>query len=254
VTSAHTIDPPSFVAQCAALAVAKGFRSEPFGVIGDCPLLALTKRTPGRRPRIYLSAGIHGDEPAPPLALLRLLERDFFDQRAIWFLCPLLNPTGFPPGTRENADGLDLNRDYRQPKSAETGAHVRWLAKQPSFDLALCLHEDWEATGAYLYELNPNQRPSLAEPIIEAVGKTHPIDRATQIDGRPANNGIIRPDGIPASRELWPEAIYLRAHHTELCYTIETPSAHPLEERIEAQCIAVETAVARLSTTSHSSA
>jgi hypothetical protein len=247
VSSANTIDPRAFVAQFAALAVAKGFRSEQFGEIGRCPLLALTKRTPGRRPRIYLSAGIHGDEPAPPLALLRLLERDFFDQRAVWFLCPLLNPTGFPPGTRENTDGVDLNRDYLQPKSAEIGAHVRWLAKQPSFDLTLCLHEDWEAIGTYLYELNPNQRPSLAEPIIEAVGKTHPIDRATQIDGRPANNGIIRPDGDPASRELWPEAIYLRAHHTELCYTIETPSAHPLEERIEAQCIAVETAVARFS-------
>jgi predicted deacylase len=245
VPTTPTIDPPAFVAQFEALAVAKGFRSEPFGEIGRCPLLALTKRTPGRRPRIYLSTGIHGDEPAPPLALLHLLGKGFFDQRATWFLCPLLNPTGFPLSTRENTDGVDLNRDYRQPKSAETRAHVRWLAKQPGFDLALCLHEDWEATGAYLYELNPNQRTSLAEPIIEAVGKTHPIDRAMLIDGRPSNNGIIRPDADPVLRELWPEAIYLRAHHTELCYTFETPSAHPLEERIDAQCIAVETAVER---------
>lgn len=245
--SPNPIDPPSFVAQFETLAVAKGFCSERFGEISGCPLVGATKRTPGRRPRIYLSAGIHGDEPAPPLALLRLLERDFFDQRAVWFICPLLNPTGFPLGTRENADGLDLNRDYRQTKSAEILAHLRWLAKQPSFDLALCLHEDWEATGAYLYELNPNQRPSLAEPIIEAVGKNHPIDRATLIDGRPAHNGIIRPGGDPALRELWPEAIYLRAHHTELCYTFETPSGHPLEERIEAQCIAVETTVEQFS-------
>ena len=240
------LDPLAFVAQFEALAVAKGFRCERFGEHAGCPLIALTKRTPGPRPRIYLSAGIHGDEPAPPLALAQLLEKGFFDRRATWFICPLLNPTGFPLGTRENADGLDLNRDYRQTKSAEISAHIRWLELQPSFDLALCLHEDWESTGTYLYELNPNQRPSLAEPIIEVVARNHPIDHATEIDGRVARDGIIRPDSDPLLRELWPEAIYLRAHHTPLCYTIETPSAHPLEERIAAQCLAIETAVARI--------
>jgi protein MpaA len=248
MTSAQTIDPRAFVAQCEALATARGFRSERFGEIAGCPLIALTKRTPGPRPRIYLSAGIHGDEPAPPLALRRLLERGFFDQRAVWFICPLLNPTGFPRGTRENAGNLDLNRDYRHLNSTEITAHIRWLETQPSFDLGLCLHEDWEATGTYLYELNPDKHPSLAEPIIEAIARHHPIDRAGMIDGRPAQGGIIRPDTDPATRALWPEAIYLRAHHTTLCYTIETAPTHPLEERIAAQCLAVETAVSRLTT------
>jgi hypothetical protein len=241
-----TIDPPALVAQFETQAAARGFRVTRFGEIASCPLIALMKRTPGPRPRIYLSAGIHGDEPAPPLALLRLLERGFFDQRAVWFICPLLNPTGFPHGTRENADGHDLNRDYRLAKTMEIAAHLRWLATQPSFDLGLCLHEDWEATGTYLYELNPDQRPSLAEPIIAAIAKNHSIDPAELIDGRPARGGIIRPDADPATRELWPEAIYLRAHHTTLNYTFETPSGHPLETRIAAQCLAVETAVAHL--------
>jgi succinylglutamate desuccinylase len=240
------IDPPALLAQFESLASAQGFRLERFGEIASCPLIALTKRTAGPRPRIYLSAGIHGDEPAPPLALLRLLERGFFDRRAVWFVCPLLNPVGFLRRTRENADGLDLNRDYRLTKSAEVLAHIRWLETQPCFDLALCLHEDWEATGTYLYELNPNHRPSLAEPIIAAIANKYPIDQAELIDGRPARGGIIRPDGDPATRELWPEAIYLRAHHTPLTYTIETPSAHPLEERLAAQCLAVETAIAHL--------
>ena len=239
-------NPARLVSEFEESARLHGFRVERFGEIDGCPLIALTKRTPGPRPRVYISAGIHGDEPAPPLALLRLLQRGFFDRRAIWFLCPLLNPTGFPRGTRENVDGLDLNRDYRQPKSGEIAAHLRWLETQPSFDLGLCLHEDWEATGAYLYELNPQQRASLAEPIITAIAKRFPIDRAESIDGRPAHGGIIRPDTDPVTRELWPEAIYLRAHHTTLNYTIETPSCHPLEDRIAVQCLAVETAVSGL--------
>jgi len=241
-------DPGNLVSTFEQHAGQHGFRIEHFGEVPGYPLIALTKRTPGPRPRIYLSAGIHGDEPAPPLALLQLLERSFFDQRAVWFLCPLLNPTGFLRGTRENTDGLDLNRDYRRPQSAEISAHLRWLATQPTFDLGLCLHEDWEATGTYLYELNPQQRPSLAEPIIAAIAKNHRIDPATVIDDRPAQGGIIRPNVDPAARELWPEAIYLSAHHTALNYTIETPSGHPLAERIAAQCLAVETAISRLMT------
>ena len=108
---------PALAAQLAETGRASGFRVETYGEIEACPLLALTRRTPGPRPRIYLSAGMHGDEPAPPLALLELLQRGEFDQRANWFICPLLNPAGLRRGTRENAGGLDLNRDYKRLKS-----------------------------------------------------------------------------------------------------------------------------------------
>ncbi len=226
-----------------AAAHAAGFRVEKFGETPSGPLLALTKRTVGPRPRIYLSAGIHGDEPAPPLALLRLIENGLFDTHAIWFICPLLNPVGLALGTRENADGLDLNRDYRNPASAEIRAHVAWLQRQPRFDLALVVHEDWETAGFYLYELNRTQQPGLAEPILEAVRAVCPIELAEQIDGRPASGGIIRPEGDPTQREVWPESIYLHAHHTRHSYGLETPSGLPLEQRIATLCAAIEAAL-----------
>jgi len=246
--------PPDLIARFEAAGRAAGFRVESMGAIAPpglppaavpCSLLALTKRTPGRRPRIYVSAGIHGDEPAPPLALLELLEAGFFDARATWFLCPLLNPAGFLRATRENADGIDLNRDYKATRSAEIAAHRAWLTRQPNFDLTLCLHEDWEATGYYLYELNPLGRRSLARPIIEAVGAVMPVEPAAVIDGRPIDEpGIIRPDADPLLRDLWPESIYLRAHHTTLGYTLESSSARPLAQRIAAHRLALATAVA----------
>lgn len=241
---ADVLEPRGYVAQIEASARAAGFRVERFGEMAGTPLLALTKRTPGPRPRIYLSAGIHGDEPAPPLALLELLEAGFFDARAVWFICPLLNPLGFIRRTRENADGLDLNRDYKSLRSLEIQAHARWLQRQPNFDLALCLHEDWEAKGFYLYELNCASRSGLAREILDAVAKVCPIETATVIDGREiAETGIIRPIADPLLRETWPEAIYLRAHHTQLEYTIETPSGFPLAQRIAAQSAAVAAAI-----------
>jgi murein peptide amidase A len=229
--------------QLRSAAAAKGFKVEQYGQAASHPLLALTKRTAGVRPKIYVSAGCHGDEPAGPLALLRLLESGYFDARAFWFICPILNPTGLAAGTRENSDGVDLNRDYLKPSSPEIRAHVKWLQRQPRFDLAMCLHEDWESSGYYIYELNPQRRASLAEPIVKAVSAVCPIELAELIDGRPGKDGIIRPIDDPHLRFPWPEAIYLRAHHTDLCYTTESPSARPLEVRIAAQCISIETAV-----------
>ena len=231
------------MAKMEAAARAAGFRVERFGEIEGCPLVALTKRTPGVRPRIYVSAGIHGDEPAPPQALLELIEAGVFDQRAVWFLCPLLNPAGLARGTRENASGADLNRDYRGLASAEVRAHVAWLRRQPNFDVTLALHEDWEASGFYLYEQNPERRPSLAGPMLAAAGRACPIDPSELIDGREAKGGIIHPTGDLFQRELWPESIYLRQHHTTLAYTLETPSGLPLAQRVRALRLAVEAAI-----------
>jgi protein MpaA len=245
VKAAPVLDPLAFAARVETAARAAGFRVERFGAAVGAPLLALTKRTPGPRPRIYLSAGIHGDEPAGPLALLELIAAGAFDARATWFICPLLNPAGFLRAVRENADGLDLNRDYRHLKSQEIVAHVAWLRGQPNFDLTLCLHEDWESGGFYLYELNPHGRPSLAPAMLRAVAEVCPIETATVIDGREvAEPGIIRPLTDPLQRELWPESIYLRAHHAALSYTIESPSARPLAERVAALRAAVEAAIA----------
>lgn len=213
-------------------------------MIDRVPQLALTRRTAGPRPRIYLSAGIHGDEPAPPLALLDLLESGFFDGRATWFICPLLNPAGFLACSRCNRDGLDLNRDYRHQLSDEIRAHIRWLNAQPNFDLALCLHEDWESQGFYLYEITSHPHPILARDIVRAVEPACLIEPATNIDGRAVTEpGIIHPTSDPQLRDQWPESIYLHAHHTPLGYTLETPSSRPLEQRIAAHRLAVAAAV-----------
>jgi len=225
-------DPRETAGRLEAAARAAGFRVERFGEKGGCPLLAFTKRTPGPRPRIYVSAGIHGDEPAPPLALHGLLEAGVFDSRAVWFLCPMLNPEGLARGTRENAQGIDLNRDYRDPRTPEIRAHVAWLRRQPNFDLTVCLHEDWESNGFYLYEQNPDGLPSLAEALVATAFRLCPIDLSPTIDGWEARGGVIRPPGNPLEREQWPEAVYLRTHHTRLAYTVETPSSLPFAQRV----------------------
>ncbi len=233
MTRPPVLDPADFLARFEMAARPQGFRQEKFGEASGYPLIAWTRRSPGVRPRVYLSAGIHGDEPAPPFALLRLLESGALDERCTWFVCPLLNAGGFLAHTRENAAGIDLNRDYKDARSVEISAHVAWLRRQPRFDLVICLHEDWEASGFYLYELNVAGQPTLADIMVGAVRPLCPIESATVIDGRDsAEPGIIRPVSDPLLRETWPEAIYLRHFHSTLTYTLESPSALPMEQRI----------------------
>lgn len=241
---ASPLIPAEFVAQFRELALAQGFREERFAVVADCPLAAFTRRAPGPRPRLYLSAGIHGDEPAAALALLHLLKGRAFTAQANWFLVPLLNPTGFLRRSRENADGVDLNRDYRHRTTAEVRGHVKWLERQPRFDAAFCLHEDWEASGYYVYALEAVRVPNYAEQVIARIKQSFPVDEHEVIDGRVAQGGIIRPDGAPEKRELWPEAIYLFAHHTHRCYTCESASASALADRVSAHLLAIGTALA----------
>lgn len=80
--------------------------------------------------------------------------------------------------------------------------------------------------------------------MIEAVERMFPIETATVIDGRPVDErGIIRPLADPLQRDPWPESIYLRAHHSQRSYTIETPSGLPLASRVDALATAIRTAI-----------
>ena len=217
------------------------WQAETLPVARGLELLALRKPNSAGRRRIYLSTGIHGDEPAGPLAIQELMQLNHWPEDAAVWLCPCLNPYGFAMNRRENVDGLDLNRDYQSLKSLEIRAHVAWLEKQPDFDLCICLHEDWESCGFYVYELNPDHRASAAEKVIAAVAHVCPIDESEIIEGRPARQGIIRPDLFAEQRPLWPEALYLIQHKTRLSYTLEAPSDYPLGVRVSALITAVRT-------------
>lgn len=218
--------------------------AETFHVADNLKWLALNRAPARSRFRVYISTGIHGDEPAGPLAALRMLHENQWPDHAEIILLPCLNPLGFAANRRENDQGIDLNRDYLDPQSPEIRAHVAWLKQQAPFDLCLCLHEDWEAHGFYVYELNPEQKPSLAEAMVAAVAKVCPIDHSEIIEGREARGGIIRPNLDPRTRPLWPESFWLLQHKTRLSYTLEAPSDFSLETRVNALVAGTNAALA----------
>ena len=227
-------------------AEAAGFSGTLLADLDEGPLYAWDRPGPG--PRVYLSAGIHGDEPAGPLALLELLREGFFNSPVHWSLCPALNPSGLLAGTRESACGIDLNRDYWLRASLEVLAHAAWCEARPIPDMFISLHEDWEAAGFYFYEINLGRDdPGRAHRILDAVKPWFPPEPGPDIDGHVAREaGWIFHEAEADVLESWPEAIFLAKLGCPVSFTFETPSHAALSQRVGAQAAAVRAACLNL--------
>jgi murein peptide amidase A len=200
------------------------------------PIMALHKAAPGK-PVVYISSGIHGDEPAGPLALAHLWQENFFDDSIEWLICPALNPGGLRYQTRETPEGHDLNRDYLTLATKEVAAHRAWLESMPKPDLFLSLHEDWETSGIYFYEINlHHDHPERAQRLLESAQPWFQPEPGPIIDGHKCRApGWIYHPAHPDLPQHWPEAIYLSHRGCPLSFTLETPSAAPLADRVACQ-------------------
>ena len=65
----------------------------------------------GRGPRVLVIGAIHGNEPAG-IAIVRRLEREAQSRHVRLWVIDDLNPDGVRAGTRGNAHGVDLNRNF----------------------------------------------------------------------------------------------------------------------------------------------
>lgn len=231
-----------FLKTFSAEASEQGFTQHTLVDLSTAPLLAWCK--PGKLAPIYLSAGIHGDEPAGPLALLELMQSGYFKTDHHWIICPALNPNGLFHQQRTNHEGIDLNRDYLSLRSNEITAHAKWLQTQPIPSVFLSFHEDWESTGFYYYEIqHPEGSMERYSRILEAVAPWFPPEPAGIIDDHTvrAPGWIDHPAQADAPDE-WPEAIYLAQMGCPLSLTLETPSQAPLADRVAAHVAAAKVA------------
>jgi len=63
------------------------------------------------RPKVLLVAGMHGNEAAPRQILRALRDGEPIHDLNLWVV-PSYNPDGLAAGTRKNARGVDLNRNF----------------------------------------------------------------------------------------------------------------------------------------------
>jgi hypothetical protein len=98
-------------------------------------LFRLTEKFPHTAQKhIYISAGIHGDEPAGPLAVLRLFQDNKWPAHLNLWLIPCLNPLGFVHNRRGNRDA-PISIAITAPLPQTPSAHTLVAQRAPSFHI-----------------------------------------------------------------------------------------------------------------------
>ena len=220
---------------------------------------ALTRNFPGDLPRVILSAGIHGEEPAGVYALLEFMNRSIarYLGHFSFLILPCLNPYGFTRGVRYGSGAADLNRSFDNGAGLPEVAAVKdLLNRYPGpYQLAIDLHEtdtymprgemfavEDIPAGFYMYETTPSGHMMFGPTILKAISTAgYPITSRRSVYGAECRNGLIAatsPDapGYPALPEFnstldW---YMLKNNYTHHSITIETPTAWPLRRRIAA--------------------
>jgi predicted deacylase len=129
------------------------------------------------KPKVVLIAGMHGNEAAPTAILRTLRDGKTVHGIDLWVV-PAYNPDGLARGTRRNARGVDLNRNYPYhwaplggsyysgPKPAsepETRAMMRFLGKVRP-DYILSFHQPLHGVDVAV------ERPAFARRVARMLG------------------------------------------------------------------------------------
>jgi hypothetical protein len=229
-----------------AVARAAGLALETLATAGEYPIYCV--RTGASFSHgLYLSAGIHGDEPAPVAGLLDWAEHHLPALTRAQFpllILPCLNPWGLANNIRCDQRGHDLNRSFDRTRLTPVRELKKLLAGQ-RFTLAAMLHEDYDARGNYLYEVR-GRLPAWGPELLEAASVAIPIDARRRIDGRPFLAGCAQRIANLRRVPLQPEALYLFRRHAPRVITFESPSEFALARRVRTHRLFIEACVRRV--------
>ena len=133
--------------------------------------------------KLLVIAGIHGEEPETTFLLSRVLRAfdDNFDSVA-FILCA--NPDGMTLGTRGNANGVDLNRNFNTQNFSTEKVGSRSILEAPRDTLlspgAIAgIEPETQALVALIEKLRPSSILSMHAPMgcVDAPQKTELVER-----------------------------------------------------------------------------
>ena len=211
-------DYPYLLERWRAVAARAGLVMRRFATGPEFNLYCVRSRRLPREGVIYISAGIHGDEPAGTEALITWAEKNTRLLKSRPFLLvPCINPWGLVNNSRTDSQRRDLNRTFQDDSVMEIAALKRVMG-QRRYSLALTLHEDYDAVGIYLYEPQ-GPMPYWGEDLLEVARPHLPPDLRPIIEGREAVGGLMRPVlDLEIFEEMgYPEAVYLRLRDASAC-------------------------------------
>lgn len=200
-------------------------------------------------PNVFISAGVHGYEPAGVYALLDFFKTHsaHYRDKVNFFAVPCVNPSGFENDMRTTQNGVDVNRDFIDESSSSEAIIVKKLLGEINcpYIFTLDMHEDRSddidpadspdqvPQEAYVYESSVDKESSVGASVIRSLEKEGiKFSKTSDIYGDHNDGGVIWAQ--------WGEEVegeenntlqgYLE-RYTRHTFTTETPTKLPMQER-----------------------
>ena len=186
---------------------------------------------PNIKETIMITAGCHGNEPAPIYAIYNFLKKTKIRNKRI-IIVPCIVPYGFSLHIDKNENGIDINRDFYSKNNQRETKLLKQLVKNYKPSFVLNLHEDPDENMFYLYLCGhkKNDKNKInAEKTIKYISNDVEFYKRKKIHTDIVKNGIIE---NPSKSKTFED--YLRDLNIPN-FCIETPGTYSLKKRIEIQ-------------------
>jgi len=141
-------------------------------------IVAYRKGNPAARRTVLVLGQMHGDEKAGTLTAAWIRHRLPVDSDVDLWIVPTMNPDGLAAGTRRNAHGVDLNRNFRTDGWVHTDpASITYGGPRPASE------PETRAMARFLRGVRPEQIVSVHQPY-GSVGRNDKTPRLVRRLGR----------------------------------------------------------------------
>jgi len=223
----------------------------------DYPLFYLiANRTNPSAQNVFISAGIHGDEPAGVYAALEFAEKhaQAYNGNFSFVIFPCLNPWGFDKGEHRNPNQFNLNREFQKKWPEKEVRLLKAALEARKYCFSVDMHEDdprqriddfkisENPNGFHLFEACP-QEAILGRKIISALkSRGFPICNREMIYWDKNDNGLIwEPKVTDKGHDETKTLMWHLEKYSSHTFNPETMSSWELDKRVQAHQIVLET-------------
>jgi hypothetical protein len=211
------------------------------------PLLLFSPAATSARKSILVVAGIHGNEVSGSLSALRALSTAPTASVALHVLAPA-NPVGLEHGSRYNAQGCDINRDFKTYRTVEARA-IRSAVERVRPTIVLSLHEGPQQ-GIFIIGTQSAPQSLLQEIMTALKARNFPLARANNLGVKLETPGTMVEGAFITRAKSWLGIYSLGEFTTSLgipLITTEAPWTLPsMDDRIEMHQVVLETVMSEL--------
>ena len=175
---------------------------------------------------IMITAGCHGNEPAPTYAIYNFLKGKPKIRNKRIVIIPCLVPFGFCLHIDKNINGIDRNRNFFSNTLQKETKLLKQLVKKYKPTFALNLHEDPDEKMFFLY-LEGKGYKQKAEKLVSLVSKYMKFYKRKKVHDDMVINGIIEQNEPSTSFEDYLTKLDIPN------FCVETPGLYPLKDRVK---------------------